>query len=263
MYEDLVESMNFLTINSNTLPSNPFPPPMVRIRSTKSSPQATPSPSFKPKFCLCVNDGSDQPVKPSILFDPSLSFTTGGRIVEVIVSEGGSNRTSECGTFSTPCGSIAIGWKSGTEGGSDEVFVHIYKSARFGDQIGVGQKRLEMRGLLEGKSRVVVDDDLPLEGKEEGVVVVTGGSVHLMELTMCLRRPSLIGEKKAGYVVSGNGECVFDGVKVVESWEGEGVGMGMVLWSGGSLKLTKIEMKCGDSRRGTCDILVNTGIVSI
>ncbi|KAK2941365.1 hypothetical protein BLNAU_23722 [Blattamonas nauphoetae] len=175
----------------------------------------------------------------SIDFDLSLSFTTGDKIVDLIVSEGGSNRTDECGTYSTPCGSIAIGWTTGAEG----AILHILKSARFEDQIWVGQKTLVMRSLLEGKSRVVVDDDLPLEGKEEGVVAVAGGSVHMMELTLCLRRPSLLAETKVGFVVSGFGECVFDEVRVVESWEGEGVGMGMVSMSGGSLKLTKIEMK--------------------
>ncbi|KAK2949351.1 hypothetical protein BLNAU_15731 [Blattamonas nauphoetae] len=166
-------------------------------------------------------------------------------IVEVIVSEGGSNRTEECGSFSTPCSSIAIGWKTGTEEeGLNEVILLIHKSARFGSQVHVGRKTLEMRGLFEGESRVDVEEEAGREGKEEGVVVVAGGSLQMTGLTLRLPRPSLVGETKtASVVVSGFGECVLDGVRVVESWEGEGVGMGMVLWSGGSLRLTKIEMK--------------------
>ncbi|KAK2943474.1 hypothetical protein BLNAU_21610 [Blattamonas nauphoetae] len=184
-------------------------------------------------------------VDGKILFEASLSFTTGdNRVVDVVVSEGGSNRTDECGAFSAPCGSIAIGWKRGLElEGSEGLVIHILRSVRFGDRLSVGLKTLLLQGLFDGKSRVVVDDTLPLKGKEEGVVVVSGGSVQIIELTLCLGRPSLLGEKKAGSVVSGFGECVFEAVRVVESWEGEGVGVGMVLWSGGSLRLTEIEMK--------------------
>ncbi|KAK2952836.1 hypothetical protein BLNAU_12157 [Blattamonas nauphoetae] len=164
---------------------------------------------------------------------------------EVIVSEGGSNRTEECGSFSTSCGSIGIGWKCGTEEeGSNDVILLIHTSARFGTQIHIGQRTLEMRSLFEGEGRVDVEEGVRWEGKEEGVVVVAGGWLQMLALTLRLPRPSLVGEAKtASVVVSGFGECVLDGVRVVESWEGEGVGMGMVLWSGGSLRLTQNEMK--------------------
>ncbi|KAK2948888.1 hypothetical protein BLNAU_16231 [Blattamonas nauphoetae] len=153
----------------------------------------------------------------SILFDPSLSFTTGDGIVEVIVSEGGSDRTDECGSLSAPCGSIAIGWDAGTEEGSEEVILLILSSGRFGNHVLVGQKKLEIRGLLERESRVEVEEGVGREGKEDGTVEVAGGSLQMMSLTLRLPRPSLFGEKKAGSVVSGFGECVFEGVDVTHS----------------------------------------------
>ncbi|KAK2954327.1 hypothetical protein BLNAU_10659 [Blattamonas nauphoetae] len=47
MDDYIVESMNCLPINSNTIASKQFPSRMVRIRSTKSSLQATPTHVFQ------------------------------------------------------------------------------------------------------------------------------------------------------------------------------------------------------------------------
>ncbi|KAK2959449.1 hypothetical protein BLNAU_5498 [Blattamonas nauphoetae] len=181
-----------------------------------------------------------------ILLEGPLSFTTGDNtIVDVIVSEGGSKSTDECGTYSTPCESIGIGWKKGTEqGGSEGAILRILDSARLGNRLMVGQKKLELRSLFQEEGRVEVEDVIR-EGKEEGAVVVGGGSLLMTQLTLRFPRPSLFGGTKTGstVLVVGFGECVFIEVKIVESFWGEGVGMGMVMWSGGSVRLSKIEMK--------------------
>ncbi|KAK2960843.1 hypothetical protein BLNAU_4240 [Blattamonas nauphoetae] len=122
-----------------------------------------------------------------ILCSGTLWFETGERIVmEVIVREGGSDEREECGTIGKPCESVLVGWRVGEDEGMSGVVVKIDRSGGFGGRVVVGEKDLEIGGLFEGQSRLVVDEgDLGERGEEE-VIAMSGGSIVIVGVTLCL-----------------------------------------------------------------------------
>ncbi|KAK2956313.1 hypothetical protein BLNAU_8680 [Blattamonas nauphoetae] len=191
-----------------------------------------------------------------VLLSGTLSLTTKERtMVEVVVREGGSDATEECGTIGNPCGSVMAGWRVGEEAGIERVVVKIDESGGFGGRVVVGEKNLEIGGLFEGENELKVSSGDMGEHEKEDLISVSGGRIEIVGVTLCLPRSPLLGERRMGSVVSGFGECVVRSVVIVEAWKGEGVGIGLVSWLGGSLSVEQIAMEGVEMESET--ILVN------
>ncbi|KAK2941732.1 hypothetical protein BLNAU_23354 [Blattamonas nauphoetae] len=179
-----------------------------------------------------------------ILHSGTLWFETESRnVMEVIVREGGSSEMSECGTIGKPCNSVLVGWRVGEGSGVEGVVVKIDGSVGFGGRVVVGEKTIEIGGLFERKNELKVSSGDLIKDGVEGVVSVSGGRVVIIGMTLCLPSSLEMGEKRVRSVLSGFGECVMRSVSIVSGWKGEGVGMGLVCWLGGSLNFEKIEME--------------------
>ncbi|KAK2959701.1 hypothetical protein BLNAU_5190 [Blattamonas nauphoetae] len=102
---------------------------------------------------------------------------------------------------------------------------------------------MEIGGLYSKENELKVESvDLGKDG-EDGVVSVSGGRVVIVGVRLSLPSGWETGEKSVGSVLSGFGECVVREVSIVSRWKGEGVGMGLVCWLGGSLLVEKIVME--------------------
>ncbi|KAK2960074.1 hypothetical protein BLNAU_4957 [Blattamonas nauphoetae] len=181
-----------------------------------------------------------------ILFDTplTLSVPTKPTVTLIFVdSEKGSEKTEECGTIGTPCNSVLVGWRVGEENDVDGVVVKIDGWGGFGGRVVVGEKKLEIVGVVKGKSRLVVEDGVLGEGGEEGAITMSGGSVVIEGVTLCLPPSRQFGKSGMGSVMRGFGECVVESVSIVSGWKLERVGMGLVCWLGGSLTLRGIVME--------------------
>ncbi|KAK2948011.1 hypothetical protein BLNAU_17047 [Blattamonas nauphoetae] len=179
-----------------------------------------------------------------ILHSGSLWFETEERnVMEVIVREGGSDEMSECGTIGKPCESVLVGWRVGEGNGVEGVVVKIDGSAGFGGRVVVGEKTIEIGGLFERKNDLKVESKDLMKDGDEGVVSVSGGRVVIVGVQLILPSGWEMGESRVRSVMSGFGECVLHSVSIVSGWKGEGVGMGLVSWLGGSLSVEKIEME--------------------
>ncbi|KAK2941980.1 hypothetical protein BLNAU_23103 [Blattamonas nauphoetae] len=191
-----------------------------------------------------------------ILHSGTLSFTTKEQTaIEVLVREGGGSETQDCGTMKDPCSCVLVGWRGGEEGGVESVIVKIDGSGRFGGRVVVGEKSVEIGGLFAIENELKVESsDLGKDG-EEGVVSVSGGRVVIGGVRLSLPSGWEMGEKKVGSVLSGFGECVVREVSIVSRLKGEGVGMGLVCWLGGSLSVEKIVMEGVEMEPGR--VLVN------
>ncbi|KAK2942406.1 hypothetical protein BLNAU_22673 [Blattamonas nauphoetae] len=180
-----------------------------------------------------------------VLIDSPLSFTTEDHTNKaVIVAEGGSNDTELCGSTSTPCRSVLDGFIVLNGQSGDELTMKILKEAGFGGRINVGEVNLTICGLFDDDNVLIVEETINKAPKEEGVVHISGGSFHLFDVALCLPQvSSMEAEKKPKFVISGFGSCLVERVVVRERWKGEGIGLGIVEWSGGSLSLFSIQMK--------------------
>ncbi|KAK2955685.1 hypothetical protein BLNAU_9375 [Blattamonas nauphoetae] len=191
-----------------------------------------------------------------ILHSGTLSFETGyQKVLEVIVREGGSSEISECGTIGKPCESVLVGWRVGEDEGVSGVVVKIDESVGFGGRVVVGEKEVEIGGLFEGENDLKVSSGDLSEDGVEGVVSVSGGRVVIVGVRLILPSGWEMREKRVRTVLSGFGECVVRSMSIVSGWKGEGVGMGLVSWLGGSLSVEKIVMEGVEMESGI--LLVN------
>ncbi|KAK2960117.1 hypothetical protein BLNAU_5000 [Blattamonas nauphoetae] len=181
-----------------------------------------------------------------ILFDTPLTLSVPKKPTITLIfvdSEKGSEKTEECRTIGNPCSCVLVGWRVGEEEGADGVVVKIDGWGGFGGRVFVGEKKLEIGGIKRGQSRLVVEEGVLGEGGEEGVMTMSGGSVVIEGVTLCLPPSRQFGKSGMGSVVRGFGECVVESVSIVSGWKLERVGMGLVCWLGGSLTLRGIVME--------------------
>ncbi|KAK2960068.1 hypothetical protein BLNAU_4951 [Blattamonas nauphoetae] len=180
-----------------------------------------------------------------VLFDTPLTLSVPKRpTMQIFVdSERGSEKTAKCGTIGNPCNSVLVGWRVGEEERVEKVVVKIDGWGGFGRRMVVGEKKLEIEGIERGQSRLVVEEGVLGEGREEGVMTMSGGSVVIVGVTLCLPPSRQFGKSGMGSVVRGFGECVVESVSIVSGWKLERVGMGLVCWLGGSLTLRGIVME--------------------
>ncbi|KAK2950167.1 hypothetical protein BLNAU_14853 [Blattamonas nauphoetae] len=159
-----------------------------------------------------------------ILFDTPLTLSVPKKPTSTLIfvdSERGSEKTEECGTIRTPCSSVLNGWKVGEEQDVDGIIVKIDGKGGFGGRVVVGEKKLEIGGIKRGQSRLEVEEGVLGEGGEEGVITISGGSVVIVGVTLCLPPSRQFGKSGMGSVVSGFGECVVESVSIVSVWKGE------------------------------------------
>ncbi|KAK2948775.1 hypothetical protein BLNAU_16310 [Blattamonas nauphoetae] len=172
----------------------------------------------------------------------TLSFTTPTK-PKLFVSDGGRDSTEDCGTYTSPCISLVVGWKRSQKPEYvDPVTIAIWMESHFGESFEIGDGELEVEGMGPTEARLVVDESVE-RGEDSGVVGVRGGRVSMKELTLVLQAEETWGMKtKPTCVVSGFGECEMSRI-TIRGGGGERVGMGLLWWSGGDAALRCVDVR--------------------
>ncbi|KAK2947349.1 hypothetical protein BLNAU_17736 [Blattamonas nauphoetae] len=165
-----------------------------------------------------------------ILIDGLIWFRTPELILmEVIVSWSGVGREGEeCGSLSTPCAALLIGWEMGRKKGDiEKLILKVRDSVESGGVVVVGRGSVEVGGMFGEKGRMMISEQATPNTKSESVFVVDGGEVLLLDLIVCLPSFSSVWGWHAVFVVGGEGRVIVDEVEIV-SRDGEKAGMGLV-----------------------------------
>ncbi|KAK2950442.1 hypothetical protein BLNAU_14560 [Blattamonas nauphoetae] len=161
----------------------------------------------------------------------------------MIVSKHNGSEEPECGTVTSPCASIKTGWDhAGSGEETDAIQMKIDREASCGGWISVGRRALEMRCLWNRKDRLMVEDTVEGSRSTQAVFVVDGGHISISDIVVLLPSFALsFSSLHPRFLIGGWGDCVVSAVRL-SSYEGEGVGMGLVCMTRGTCTIDSVSL---------------------
>ncbi|KAK2960636.1 hypothetical protein BLNAU_4291 [Blattamonas nauphoetae] len=175
-----------------------------------------------------------------VLVDGIVSFTTpeAPQITEFIISTRGINNTEVCGSLSTPCSTVFVGWeRSLMETYVEQAALKIDGKVECGGIVLIGQKNLAIRGMWAEKGLLYVEDTLHSVHSSESVFAVGGGQLFISEVVISL--PFFFRSVSAStpnFVIGGRGAVIISKVELSIT-DGDISGMGLVELEGGKLEI--------------------------